>query len=342
MRYFIPLLLWILAGTAACSFWDPLGIVSGSEVTRREKDVSGKLALSLGGMAEGSDEVVLGEGLQVLDLQNNDPDLFSLTVRDGFDSYTEGNGGKVVPQRVGIGYVTPVVSGQTVDPVQVTIPPQKLVQILIGEARGEIDREATTEDDQVKPSSVSVTGDAVAAVIRNRIALINETGSPSLFVADQSLYESDPPLSSYEAVIEATSGGVYQFSPVDPSDPGNEFYLAAENRSDLEEDLRNAYDQAILTAADIFNGDTTDPTGGAFGFYSPTKEEYEALQEALESGTLNFPSGAGTSEANFPALAPLQVLLLVEIAPSSSDGDIPSFVFIRSRDFIDPAVTDRP
>lgn len=333
--------------TSGCSVWDLLGIPAGGSsgsngVTHEERDVSGKITVALGGIGENANVLAIDEEVTLLDLTNEDPDLFSLEERDGFETFADGHGARVVPQRVGIGYVTPITSGKTVAPVQVTIPPQKLIQILIGEARGELDREATLEEERVKLSSVSVTGDAVGAVIRNRIDLINETGTPGLFVADALAYSADPPLSYYEAVIEANASDVYQFSPANPEDPGNDVYLQAANRPDLEESLHNAYDQAVLTAADIFNGDTEDPTGGAFAFYSPTDEEFANLQDALETQTLVFPAGAGTTDANFPAMSPIQVLILDGIAPSASNRNVPSFVFVRSRGNIDPAVTDQP
>ncbi|HEX5037619.1 MAG TPA: hypothetical protein VFX30_10710, partial [bacterium] len=246
-------------------------------VTRREKDVSGKLAVALGGSGPGLDEIVLDGTFTTISFENNDPDLFDLEV--------DGRTARVVPLQSGIGYVTPVLNGHETEPVEITIPPQRLIQILLGEARGQLDREATTETgddgDEVTPGSVSVTGDAVAAVIRNRIDLINDEGSPSLFLADAGDYGSDPPLSYYDAVIEASNGSIYQFSPVEPGDPSHAVYLAAEAREDVDSGLLIAYDQAALTAASIFNGDTEDPTGGAFAFYSPTEEQNERIQEAL-------------------------------------------------------------
>src|SRR3989338_7141842 len=104
-------------------------------VTHRERDVSGKLAVALGGVASGADEIVIDQDFTTLELENNDPDLFELS------------GTRVITLAEGIGYVTPIVNGHRLDPIEVTIPPQKLIQILIGEARGELAREATTEED---------------------------------------------------------------------------------------------------------------------------------------------------------------------------------------------------
>ncbi len=319
---------------------DPQGSPQGN-VTQQEKDVSGKLALALGGSVTGSDELTFPSELRLTDLQNNDSDLFSLKTLGGADSFASGNGAQVVPLKVGIGYVTPVTAGRSLDPLQVTIPPQELIQILVGEARGELAREATLNNGQVKSSSVSLTGDAVGAVIRNRINLINQSMNPGLFLADAPLYEKDPPLSQYQAVIQAKAT-VYQFSPVDPQDLSYPYYQAAAARSLLGKTVLMAYDQAVLTAADIFNGGTKDSTNGAFGYYSPTKAQYDALKEALTTQTLTMPQGVGTSDANFPALAPVQVLILSGIASSSDNPILPSFVFVRSRNNLDPAVTDQP
>lgn len=307
-------------------------------VTRREVDVSGKIAVGLGGSAPGADVITIDEAFTTLTFENNDPDLFDLDV--------SGDTVRVIPRDAGIGYVTPFVNGRARDPIEVTIPPQRLVQILLGEARGELDREATTEaagvSERVKPGSVSVTGDAVAAVIRNRIDLINDGGAPSLFLADEGDYESNPPVSYYDAVIEATNGTVYQFSPVKPGDPSHAVYLDAEAREDVDPDLRVAYDQAVLTAASVFNTDTEDPTGGAFAFYSPTVTQQEALNEALASGARELPAGCGTSDTNFPAFAPVQVLILDDVAPSVTGAGIASFVFVRTRADFEPAVTNEP
>jgi hypothetical protein len=320
------------------------------EVTRRERDVSGQLAVSLGGVAPQQGEILIDEALTSLTFENNDPDLFDLEFRPGFSSFSAGKGARVIPRETGIGYVTPFVNGRGRDPIEIVIPPQKLVQILLGEARGELDREATTEgtgdEERVKPGSVSVTGEAVAAVIRNRIDLINEEGSPSLFLADAGDYGSDPPLSYYDAVIEASNGEVFQFSPVKPGDPSHEIYLDAEAREDMDENLLIAYDQAVLTAAEAFSGDVFDlegdPTGGAFAFYSPTPTQSALLEDTLESGSKELPEGCGTSDANFPAFAPVQVLILREIAPSVLGGGVPSFVFVRFRSNLEPAITDEP
>lgn len=317
-------------GSAGCSIFQE----DDQGVTKGEKDVSGKLAVALGGSAPDHETISVDEPFTTLEFENNDPDLFDLEI--------QGNTARILPRESGIGYVTPVVDGQARDPIEVTIPPQRLIQILIGEARGELDREASTEPaedgERVTPGSVSVTGDAVAATIRNRIDTINEGGTPSLFLADPTDYGSDPPLSYYDAVIEASNGSVYQFSPVQPGDPSHAVYLDAEAREDVDEDLLIAYDQAALTASAIFNGDTKDPTGGAFAFYSPTPDQADLLREALESGAGELPPGCGTSDANFPALAPVQVLLLKDIAPSFGDPDVPSFVFVRPRADFEPAV----
>ena len=291
-------------------------------VTHRERDVSGKLAVALGGVASGADEIVIDQDFTTLELENNDPDLFELS------------GTRVIPLAEGIGYVTPIVNGHRLDPIEVTIPPQKLIQILIGEARGELAGEATTEegdDSQVKATSVSVTGDAVGAVIRNRINLIDLENSPSLFRASAEEYERNPPVSYYDAVIEATDGTIYQFSPVDPDDLSNEVYVLADRRLDLDgASVRLAYDQAVLTAAAIFSGETEDPTTGAFAFYSPTQAQYEALEMGLASRSSTLPAGCGASDANFPALAPVQAVLLAEVAPD--------FIFVRSKNISEPAV----
>ncbi len=337
----IPLILLIVL-SASCFGVDSTTDPEGS-VTQRERNVSDKLALALGGVREGADLISPEDSPGELDFTTEDSDLLRLTVPNGFGNYLDAEAVQVTPLDVGIGYVTPIVDGLDREPVQVTISPQALIQILIGEARGQLTREASLDrEGEVKSSSVSVTGDAVGAVIRNRINLINDTGSPGLFKASPTLYERDPPASYYEAVIEGGDGINFQFSPVDPDDPTHEKYLAAERREDLDDEDQIAYDQAVLTAADIFNGDTEDPTEGAFAFYTPSASQWEVLQEALADGVTELPTGSGTSDARFPSLAPVQVLILSDIASATTTEERPSFVFVRERDSTDPAVIDVP
>jgi hypothetical protein len=306
---------------------DGVGTGNGGEGTiHRETNVSGKLAVALGGSREGTDEIVFDQEFSSLDLVNNDDDLFTLELKP--------RGARVIPLRTGIGYVTPTLDGLIQDPIEVTIPPQSLIRIFLGEARGELDREATRDSGgHVKASSVSVTGDALGAVIRNRIDMIVLENRPSLFVVDSEDFSSDTPLSQYDAVVAANDGDIYQFSPVNPEDPSFSVFEAATVREDLNAGELAAYDQAVSTAAGIFTGDTEDPTNGAFAFYSPTPAQFHLLDQALEDGDTALPPGCGASDGNFPALAPVQVLVLEEI---------PGFVFVRSRKFFDSAVTDEP
>lgn len=338
--------LSVLMSFNACNWKDFIPIYgwiphdsNNERVTHREQVVSGKILVGLGGTRSGADDYIFLESLGVTDVRNDDEDLFQVSPREGFATIAAGHGMKITPLHEGIGYVTPLTASGSLPAVEVTIPPQKLIQILIGEARGELAREATLENDQVKSSSVSVTGNALASVIHNRISLINETSNPNLFVADPTAYSSNPAISYYEAVIEATNGSVYQFSPVQPTDPSHDEYLEAATRSGLPNDLLNSYDQALLTSGGIFNGSIEDPTLESFAFYSPTAEQFSLLITALhENVGGQLPGGCGTSDGNFPALAPIQVVILPEVASSSTNHDVPSFVFVRSRNSTESVV----
>ena len=348
-RFFLAFLLVASSLLLTLSGCEPLDLVipglgqvvggdgSISGAVHRERDVSGKLFLALGGVMSGYEDMQFEDSAGLVSLLNNDPDLFSLSLINGFSSYEEGQGAHVTPQRVGIGYVTPVTRFTHIAPIEITIPPQKLIQVLVGEARGELVREATLRNGRVASSSVSVTGEALGAVIRNRIDWINEHHSPETFSVDPTAYELDVPLSYYEAVIEAyrDTDDLYQFSPVNPQDSNHDSYLSARYRnevSSLGADFLQAYDQAVLSAAAIFNGDASDPTGGSLGYYSPTTDQYRALKEASQSHTLLLPLDGGVSDGDFPALAPLQVILLKDVSPA--------FVFIRSRNPSEAAVVD--
>ncbi len=320
------------------------GSTGGNGVTHQERDVSGKLSVAIGGVASKGDEITFSNTIRVVNVQNEAPDLFSVTPLDG-SSFSSSNGMKIQAQRAGIGYVTPITSGPSISPVEITIPPQKLIQVLVGEARGELAREATLESGVVKASSVSITGDAIGAVIRNRINRINELSRPDLFVVNETDYGKEVPISYYEAVIEANRGRVYQFSPVDLHDVNHTYYLNAAQRSTLENLGANvllSYDQAVLTAAGIFNHSTKDTTGGSFGYFSPTPAQYELIKEAFELGSRTLPAGCGTTDENFPSFAPIQIVVLSQSAPSSQGSQVPAFVFIRSRTSVDPVVIINP
>jgi len=311
-----------------------------------EREVSGKLALALGGVAPGTDVIQTEEDLtgRTLDFQTEDEDLIDFAFVDGYNNYRDARGARVVPLDIGISYAIPVVDSSYRESIEVITPPQKLIQILVGEARGQLAREAVlNEEDFVKLTSVSPTGDALGAVIRNRIQLINEKNAPHLFVVNSEKFYKNPPGSSYEAVIEAGSGGNYQFSPLYPDDAAHLTYLDTARRDNIAaDDVFTAYDQAVLTAAYIFSDDSQDTTEGAFAFYSPTTSQYDQLQEALISETTVFPTGAGTSDTQYPAMSPIQVLVLPGIATRSSESSVPSFVFVRKRNNNEPAVTNRP
>lgn len=325
------------------------GSSSGDSEESRDRNADETLALALGGVGAGMDEIQVTEETQgqVIGFEAADPSLVDFKPLTGFNSYDEGGGGRVIPSDVGITEVWYTLAGKRQTVYEATIPPQSLIQILIGEARGPLSREVNLlADGVIDLASVSPTGDAVGAVIRNRISLIDEAASPGLFAANRTRYNAEAASSKYDAVIEASSSsGVYQFNPVDTKDPTHEKYVAAARRDNLdqfEEDLFPAYDQAVLTAADVYNENLEDPTNGAFAFYSPSDSQYTVLKEALEGGAKTLPSGAGTSDAQFPAYKPIQVLILPGVATKTEDSEIPSFVFVRPRESSDPAVTAVP
>jgi hypothetical protein len=131
-----------------------------------------------------------------------------------------------------------------------------------------------------------------------------------------------------------------QFSPTNSEDPSAEIFDNAQDRNFLEEAWVTAYDQAVLTAAGIFNGDIIDNTGGAFAFRSPTQDEWWSIAEALGLYYLTIPANAGFSDATFPNLTPIQILVHPDVWKYSDAR--PSFVFIRKRTLTDLAVVNTP
>jgi hypothetical protein len=116
--------------------------------------------------------------------------------------------------------------------------------------------------------------------------------------------------------------------------------MDAEQRKLMSGDELIAYDQAVLTAAGIFNGDTEDTTTGAFAFRSPTPEEWNSIAQAWTIHSYDLPSGAGWSDASFPAFAPIQILIHPDVW--TYDDGRPSFVFARMRTSTDAAVSNAP
>ena len=305
-------------------------------------------ALALGGVAEGRDELVIyDENGDARDFTENDlsfsydAEIVEISIRPNYHSFMEGSGVLLTPKKVGSTVVTYSVDGvEATETYLVIVPPQSLIQVMIGEARGQIDDEVTIEDGHVTLDSTSPTGEAIAAVVRNRVQLI-EAGQPySLFIVDEDDWLSNPDASYWDSVILANSDGVYQFSPVDPTNESNEVFGLAANRADVDDDELAAYDQSVLTVAGIFYNTTTDPTDGAFAFRTPTEDEADCLNDALVSGTDAIPSECGPGDENFPAFAPVQILIHPDVATLKDDW--PSFVFYRSKNDGDPAVTNTP
>lgn len=291
-------------------------------------------SLAVGGVAATRDELVFFDenGVQ-RDLSGNNvackatAAILNFEPRPDFDTINKGSGVQIIPFEPGIVDVTCTIDNEPIgDIYKVVIPPQSFIQILVAEAKTQITDEATpNENGSVALNSRSKTAEAIGMVIKNRIDLIENEGDPSLFGADTALFYSDPVASYYDAVIDAP----YQFLPTDENDPSYAIYSNASNRYSLSEDSLTAYDQAVLTAAAIFNAETLDPTGGAFAFRSPNEDQWPFIEEALLSGTTDLPYESGVSDVNFPAFAPVQIVILDDIW-SYEDGR-PSFIFIRER-----------
>jgi len=307
-----------------------------------------KYSLAIGGVAPGRDELVIhdaggdvvsfdGKSLECEDEEG----ILILRPRPGFETAAEGSGVLMIATEPGVTAVRCTVDGEELEYVyEVTVPPQHLIQILVAEAgqqmKEEADTDSSDEEDVVSLESESPTGNALGSVIRNRINFINIDEDPELFVAIADDYYEDPPASYYDAVILAEG----QFSPVAKYDPSNEIFEDSQDRNFLDGDWVVAYDQAVLTAAGIFNGDIKDTTGGSFAFRSPSAEEWSAIMAAWTSFELTVPASTGFSDATFPAFAPIQLLVHPDVW-TYEDGR-PSFVFARSKTAVDPAVSKSP
>jgi hypothetical protein len=295
-------------------------------------------------VAPGRDELVIfNQDGDVRDLSGSllscisDKDILEIEPRPGRATFWEGSGVLLVPTAEGIATVTCVIDGvPTNDSYQVIISPQNLIQILVAEAGTQLADEATEDDGFVALTSRSPTGDAIAAVIRNRTALIEESGDPSLFNASNDLFYEDPVASYYNAVITADG----QFSPTNALDPNYLVFNEAEDRNFVEDDWRSAYDQAVLTSAGVFSNETKDPTGGAFAFKSPDASEWVVIKDALASSAATLPGGCGVSDSNFPAFAPVQIVVLKSVW-TYEDGRT-AFIFIRKLEGGEAAVINLP
>lgn len=352
----LPSLLLLSACGSSLSDWLGVPLIDdgdgGNDTNISDSEViqaTSTYSVPLGGTASGNDELVIHDASgnvvdftgHTLEFQTNNSNV-ELRIRTGFSDFMTGSGALIIPKAVGSTIISYKVDGiEQADKYKVIIPPQSLIQILLGEARGQIESETIVANGRVKLDSASPTGNAIAAVVRNRVLLLEAGYTLSLFVVDTTDWGKNPPSSHWDAVITANNGAIYQFSPVDPSDLSNEVFLSAENRINLTENsLIKAYDQATLTAAGIFINDTVDPTGGSFAFRTPTQAESDCLVQALNENATTLPADCGPGDDNFPTFAPVQVLIHPSVA-KLSDGR-PSFVFIRNRDPSEPAVTNAP
>jgi hypothetical protein len=306
-------------------------------------------AVALGGVAKGRDELVIYDGNDVVrDFAGTaltfttDNDNIELTPRDGFADYMSGSGAKIIPKKVGTTIVTYSVDGvASHDQYKVIVPPQSLVQILVGEARGELVKEAQVDGSTVLLDSSSPTANAIGAVIRNRVLLTEAYGDFDLFAADETVWNIDPPASNWDAVITARSNGGYQFTPVDPYSLSHDVYMASEKRANLLDSSELlAYDQAVISAAGLFSNEISDPTGVSFAFFTPTRNQSDCLASALQNKVMEIPYSCGSGDENYPAFAPVQILLHPSV--SLLDDGRPSFVFYRNRSDAEVAVTNAP
>lgn len=300
-----------------------------------------KFALAMGGVAPGRDELVV-DGLVTADLQLSATDpIVGFMQRKGFATFAEGSGAQLIPQKEGKTTVHYRIGGVEASTVYaVTIPPQTLIQVLIGEARGQITKEVTVTNNAVALTSRSITAETIASVVRNRVQLSDAKNNPGLFEADPVQYALGGDAAKYDAVITATQFGTYQFSPVDPNDPSHDHFKNAEARSFLDASVLAAYDQSVLSAAQIFDGTRSDPTGGAFGFRTPTADEGLCLELAAKTATPTLAATCDDPDARFPAFAPVQVLIHPQV-PRLSDNR-PAFIYYRARTITEPAVTTTP
>ena len=352
----ITALLILLISCTGCwkKFLDPFGIFTGGDdelpsvLPDRVSDPTDKYLLALGGVAPGRDELIIFDSSnqprdftgQTLECEAED-EIVNLQNRPGFSSQAAGSGVLMIPVEPGVTAIRCSADGDELSNVyEITIPPQSLIQILVAEAWGQLTDEAQLDEDEegdvVKLDSSSPTGNMLGAVIRNRIGLMNTEENPDLFLVDEDDYYEDPQASYYDAVIAAEG----QFSPTYSQDPNYELYMDAQDRNFLAEDELVAYDQAVLTAGGIFNGDIVDTTTGAFAFMSPTEGQWTEISVALTAAYMTIPEGAGFSDANFPALAPIQILIHPNVW-KYEDGR-PSFVFARMRSENDFAVVNTP
>lgn len=318
---------------------------SSSTLPSRVIEPTAKFSLAIGGVAPGRDELVIYDengnerdfSGQILACAPGDPILITRP-RPDFDTEAEGSGVQLIATDPGVTALGCTIDGAEMEEKwEVTIPPQNLIQILVAEAREQIDDEAQIDEEgNVMLTSLSGTAGALGSVIRNRINLISANGDPALFAADARRYDIDPPASYYDEIITAQD----QFSPVNPGDASHDTFDSAQDRNFLTEDLLRAYDQAVLTAAGIFNGDIADSTGGAFAFRSPNEDEWGAIATAWTLYYYWVPESTGFADANYPSLAPIQLLIHPDVW-KYTDGR-PSFVFARQRTLDNFAVVNTP
>lgn len=314
----------------------------------RVVEPTAKFAIAIGGVAPGRDELIIYDQYgnvrdftgATLACKADDP-IVAMRPRPDYDTEADGSGVQIIAVDPGVTAVRCTADGVDLGSVyEVTVPPQSIIQILVAEAGAQLANEAKLDDSQegdvVAQGSTSPTGDALGAVILNRIEYINANDDPGLFGADEKDYDENTPASYYDAIILANG----QFAPTSASDPTNEVFDDAQDRNFLASSWLVAYDQAVLTAAGIFNGDITDPTDGAFAFRSPTAEEWDLIGRALSDGEKEIPQGSGFTDASFPELAPIQILIMPGVWEYS--GGRPSFVFARQRGENGDAIVNNP
>lgn len=336
-KIFIVLFLLLLSACGGMSGTDSTNNDAIPAASPLQFNFDEKMKLAIGGTLTGWDQLLINN-LGPTDSVTLVFEPEGIATGTIVDSNSNSITFKITPEKAGIAQLKYQINGVLQSKViKVVIPPQEMIQVLMGEARSIIPQEITKDSEgRVDRNNASFTAQALLSVVRNRIKLMEERDEPSLFVVDSDEFVAADLAERYRLVIEANRNGIYQFSPVNPSDPSYSAYSTAAQRTGLSTSRMLVYDQALLTAADVFDESLSDNTQNSFGFYSPTKSEYENLLTGLDSTEL--PEDVGRSDSTFPSLAPIQILILENISPQTFDAELPSFVFVKSRSSTDKAV----
>ena len=103
--------------------------------------------------------------------------------------------------------------------------------------------------------------------------------------------------------------------------------------AEIDTNVDNGPEPELTNAARAFS-DKFDPTGGCQGWWSPTPDQWDTVEQALNSGTATLPSNVGAPFSYFSQPEITQFVIFNTVGTNETEyrgQNVPAFIFVRKR-----------